>query len=437
MNHKPYLYRVLHRCTPYLYHVHSEVRKRHMPGELSLLPVIESAYNPFASSPAGASGLWQLMPRTAWGYGVKHSRWYDGRRDVLNSTRAALTYLAYLHRFFNGNWLHAVGAYDVGEGNLLYAIRRNAREGYGTEFWDLRLPMETRTYVPRLIAVACIIENPRYYGITLPHIRNRPYFQTVEVHRPIDLPHAARLAGISIAEMRQLNPAIARYATDPEGPHSLLVPKTHAALFQHRLAQLPKTQFAAAPATSPEVSTVIATAWHYHRVVHGESLAKIARRYRTSSTLLRQANHMANNKLAIGKLLRIPHWHKTPNEQEKAGSTSLASLSAPSKPARIPETRERTQPALSRTVYQNGSQNRSQPVSIAAGPSRTHTVKSGDTLYSLAQKYHVDPKALKTLNGLKSDRLALKQTLKLPEEKNKKPHRYAARGAGRSKMVTG
>src|SRR5579862_1406636 len=154
MNNQDFLLRSASRSAPYLYYIFQQVKKRHLPAELVLLPIVESGYNPFNVSNVGAAGIWQLMPDTATGLGVKQDWWYDGRRDVIASTRAALNYLAYLQSFFEGNWLYAIAAYNTGEGNVLSAIKRNIREGMDTDFWSLPLAQETKDYVPSLLALA-------------------------------------------------------------------------------------------------------------------------------------------------------------------------------------------------------------------------------------------------------------------------------------------
>ncbi len=206
MHNQGYLNRTTLRAAPYMYYIYQQVKERHLPAELVLLPVLESAYNPFASSNRGAAGLWQLERGTASAFGVKQDWWYDGRRDVLASTNAALDYLTYLQNFFGSNWYLALAAYDSGEGTVQEAMRRNIRSGYNTDFWSLSLPMETQSYVPRLLALAAIIENPQKYSIYLPSISDAPYLGQVDIGGQIDLNKAASLAGISLSELIQLNP---------------------------------------------------------------------------------------------------------------------------------------------------------------------------------------------------------------------------------------
>jgi membrane-bound lytic murein transglycosylase D len=240
--HQDFLQRSASRAAPYLYYILQQARKRHLPIELVLLPIIESAYNPYAYSSAGASGIWQMMPGTAAGYGIKRDTWYDGRRDVLASTKAALSYLSYLGNFFDNNWLLAMAAYDTGIGNVSYAINRNIRDGYNTDFWSLRLAQETRIYVPRLLALAAIIANPDKYAVYFPPVRNAPYLAQLDIGAQIDLKHAASLAGMTYKQLMQLNSGFNRTATDPNGKHKLVLPIENVAQFSENLAQSPLYQ---------------------------------------------------------------------------------------------------------------------------------------------------------------------------------------------------
>ncbi|MGU7776225.1 transglycosylase SLT domain-containing protein [Burkholderia sp. MR1-5-21] len=229
-----YVQRMTERSQKYLYHIVEELEARHMPTELALLPFIESAYNPQALSVAKAAGMWQFMPGTGRTYNLKRNMWQDERRDVLASTSAALDYLSRLHDMF-GDWYLALAAYNWGEGNVQRAIARNQAAGLPTDYLSLRMPNETRNYVPKLQAVKNIIANPQQFGLTLPDIPNHPYFVTVTTSRDIDVTVAAKLANLPLDEFKSLNPSFAKPvilgATEPQ----ILLPFDNAAAFEKSL----------------------------------------------------------------------------------------------------------------------------------------------------------------------------------------------------------
>jgi membrane-bound lytic murein transglycosylase D len=229
-----YVQRMTERSQKYLYHIVEELEARHMPTELALLPFIESAYNPQALSVAKAAGMWQFVPGTGRTYNLKQNMWQDERRDVLASTSAALDYLSRLHDMF-GDWYLALAAYNWGEGNVQRAIARNEAAGLPTDYQSLRMPMETRNYVPKLQAVKNIVTNPQVYGLTLPSIPNHPYFVTVTTSHDIDVDTAAKLANMTPDEFRSLNPSFKKPvilgATQPQ----ILLPFDNASAFERNL----------------------------------------------------------------------------------------------------------------------------------------------------------------------------------------------------------
>ncbi|WMY09240.1 transglycosylase SLT domain-containing protein [Paraburkholderia phenoliruptrix] len=229
-----YVQRMTERSQKYLYHIVEELEARHMPTELALLPFIESAYSPQALSVAKAAGMWQFMPGTGRTYNLKQNMWQDERRDVLASTSAALDYLSRLHDMF-GDWQLALAAYNWGEGNVQRAIARNEAAGLPTDYLSLRMPNETRNYVPKLQAVKNIVMNPQMYGLTLPSIPNHPYFVTVTTSHDIDVDMAAKLANMSLDEFRSLNPSFRKPvilgATQPQ----ILLPFDNASAFERNL----------------------------------------------------------------------------------------------------------------------------------------------------------------------------------------------------------
>lgn len=228
----------LTRAEPYLYFVLEEIEKRQMPTEIALLPLIESAYQPLAQSDHGAAGMWQFIPSTGRNFGLKQTFWYDGRRDVIASTNAALDYLQKLNIDFEGDWLLALAAYNAGEGAVQRAVKKNLRARKSTDFWSLDLPKETKAYIPRLLGITALVAAPDEFNVTLNPIPNAPYVASVDLDSPINLTLAAKMADISQKEMRQLNPGFLRGATAPHGPHQLLLPVDKVAAFAAKLAAL-------------------------------------------------------------------------------------------------------------------------------------------------------------------------------------------------------
>jgi membrane-bound lytic murein transglycosylase D len=348
-----YLERVFKRGDLYLFHIANELEARGMPAELALLPVVESAFDPFAYSHGRASGLWQIIPGTGKRLGLAQNWWYDGRRDVLESTRAALDYLEQLHAQFNGDWLLAVAGYNSGEGNVARALKKAAAAGKAQDFWGIKsyLPAETRTYVPRLLAIAAVVGDPAAYGVTLPELQNQARFAVVETGGQIDMALAARLAGIETDALYALNPGVNRWATDPEGPHRLLLPLEQAPLFATSLAALGDREL---------------VQWTRHRVRSGETIGGIAERYQTTVAVLRELNELRGNTVRAGDYLMIPH-----------ATESLATY---------------TQSADSRAARQQSTPRN--------GERREHVVQTGETLWSISRTYDVDVRSLASWNSM-------------------------------------
>ncbi|RSF39846.1 lytic transglycosylase [Acinetobacter baumannii] len=223
ISRQPYLDRLSARASRYLYHTVKEAERRGLPTELALLPVIESSYDPAATSSAAAAGLWQFIPSTGRIYGLQQTGMYDGRRDVVESTRAAYEFLGSLYNQF-GSWELALAAYNAGPGRIQQAINRNQAAGLPTDYWSLKLPQETMNYVPRFLAVAQIIKNPRAYGVSLPPIANRPHFREVTLSAPLSLNEIASVTGLSSAELYALNPGYRGETVDPASPMRILIP---------------------------------------------------------------------------------------------------------------------------------------------------------------------------------------------------------------------
>jgi membrane-bound lytic murein transglycosylase D len=260
----------------YLYHVVQEVERRNMPTELALLPMIESAYNPYAYSRSHASGMWQFIRSTGKSYGLKQTFWYDGRRDAIAATNAALDYLQDLHKMF-GSWDLALAAYNLGENGLNRAIKRNRARKQPITYDKLRMPRETRNYFPKLQAVKNIISDPARFGLTLADIPNRPYFDVVTTDRHIDVKVAAKLAEISIEEFRILNPAHNKPVIRTDGTETILLPVANVATFKKNLIVY----------EAPLVT------WQIYKVKGNESLSRIAKKYGVSVAYLKRINGMS------------------------------------------------------------------------------------------------------------------------------------------------
>jgi membrane-bound lytic murein transglycosylase D len=259
LNHPSYIDRVQTRAEPFLYSIVKQLEKHQLPGELALLPVIESAFQPHAVSTARAAGIWQFIPSTGRHYGLKQSHSYDGRRDIYASTRAAIKYLKKLHNDFNGDWLLAIAAYNCGEGAVSRAVQRNLARGLPTDFWSLDLPQETRSYVPRLLAVSKLFYDADQYGVDLHPIPNLPLYKTVKLNTQMDLALAADAADMTLDQLFELNPGFKRQQVDLEGSYRLFIPaRKKTRDFKAELARLAgeegysvKTDAPAEPAPAP------------------------------------------------------------------------------------------------------------------------------------------------------------------------------------------
>jgi len=334
VDHPAYLERAIQRSRYYLFHIVDEVAKRGMPMEVALLPMIESAYNPMAQSPQKASGIWQFIPSTGRVFGLDQNAWFDGRRDIVESTRAALDYLQALHQMF-GDWELALAAYNCGEG----CVQRAQDRSRSADYARLHLPKETRNYVPRLIAVRNIIRDPEKYGIKLASVPDESYFMRVTLAKPMEARKAAELAEISVDDFLALNPAFQRKVIYTENHDEMLLPADHVETFQFNLHRQGLDR--------AYLQTYVAK--------KGENASIIASRFGVSLDWLKEHNPL---KLWRGKVIH-PQRLLVPGTAIKALSSN-AGTTAPTK--------------------------------------RTHIVNQGDTLVRVAQLYNVKVDDLRRLN---------------------------------------
>jgi membrane-bound lytic murein transglycosylase D len=349
--HPKYIKRVVDRARPYLHLMVKEAELREFPAEIVLLPIVESAFQPFAYSHGRAAGLWQFIPGTGRRFGLKMSWWYDGRRDVAESTRAAYDYFDYLTRLFDDNWMHALASYNSGEGTVRRAIKKNRKKGKKTDYWSLDLPRETEGYVPKLLAIAAIIDEPHKYGIELDPVENKPFLTTVDVGSQIDMDLAAELAELSLEEIYLYNPAFNRWATDPKGPHKLLVPIEKAEVFTKNLAHYPENE---------------RIKWKRYRVKSGEVLGTIAEKHHTSVSLIKQVNRIRGNTIRVGQKLIIPVARKKLYRYSMSSSQRLS---------KIKNTKR-------------------------SGERIDYLVAEGDTLWGISQQFKVSVAQIASWNGM-------------------------------------
>jgi membrane-bound lytic murein transglycosylase D len=364
-NRPDYVARMLDRSKRYMFYIVEEVEKRGMPTEIALLPMIESAFNPKAYSRSHAAGIWQFIPSTGRHFGLSQNWWVDNRRDVIAATGAALDYLQKLHNMF-GSWELALAAYNWGEGSVSRAIAKNMKRGEPTDYLSLRMPNETRQYVPRLLAIKNLIATPGEFGIDLGVVPNQPYFAQITLTQHIDVALAAKLSDTTLDEFTSLNPHYNRPVIQAKQPVTLLLPVDKAEVFASNLENYDK----------PLVS------WQPYHAKRGEKLDAIASRHGISSARLKEANsiNLKRGRLASNQVLLVPGQRGA--KLETAAFTGIKTESQ---------------------MLANG---------------RVYSVRKGDTLLSIAKRHGVKAEQIKAWSNLKSNRLALNQKLNVgPVEK--------------------
>jgi membrane-bound lytic murein transglycosylase D len=354
-----YVERMIERSEKYLFYVVGEVEKRNMPMEIALLPMIESAYNPISTSRKKAAGMWQFIPATGRVYGLEQNWWLDNRRNVVKSTNAALNYLEKLHKEF-GTWELALASYNAGEGRIRRAIKRNRRNKKSTGYYSLRLPKETKNYVPKLFAMKNIISNPRKYGLNLPKIKNQPYFEYVEINKNIDTQLVTRLAEISIEEFQLLNPQHKRPVINVKNaPQKINLPCQNIHIFNYNFHNYDK------PLSN----------WNAYKPKKKESVAQVAKKFGIDRKILIQVNRLERRKsFRRNNIILIPN---------KDAITTYF-------PTNVNE------------LYNYSS-------------ITTHKVSSGETLSHISDKYNISVRDIKEFNELRSDRIIIGDTLDIPK----------------------
>ncbi len=347
-----YVARMMGRASRYLYYITSEVERRGMPSEIALLPMIESGFNPGARSTSHATGIWQFMPTTGKNFGLQQNWWYDGRRDIVGATNSALDYLEKLHDMF-GDWQLALAAYNWGEGAVQRAQEKNRKQGLPVDYASLKLPDETRNYVPKLLAIKNIVDHPSSFGLTLSHIPNKPYFAEVPTRKHIDIELAAQLADISTEEFIALNPAHNRPVILHDNSNFILLPVDKVATFQTNLANYDK----------PLVS------WQAYHAKKGERLDHLAPRFGLSVERLRSVNGLsAYARMRSNETLLVP-LNGEPTENEGGFEAFNMHL---------------------HPVSRTNDDETDTP---------KYTVREGDTLDKLARRYHVSITTLRNWNA--------------------------------------
>lgn len=408
---------VARRAQPYLRYILDRIESRDLPAELLLIPVVESAFRPFAYSHARAGGLWQFKPLTGQRFGLEQNWWYDGRRDVLASTDAALDYLEYLHEFFDGDWMLAIAAYNGGEGTVQRAVRVNAAEGQPTDYWHLDLPPQTEKYVPRILALRTIFAEPAEHGIALPEMPEEESLTIVELDDQVDLALAAEMAEMPLKALHRYNSGYNRWATPPDGPYRLAVPQRQADVLRAALESRGDRGM---------------VRWRRHAVESGDTLGAIADRYGTTVDMLRDANELNGSTIRAGQHLLVPmpsrdgedYTLSLDNRRQRTQSSGPSGRERIDYRVRAGDTFWEIARSHEVDVRQLAAWNDMAPgdsihpgqnlaIWVEAseagrgGPDEnlqqvTYTVREGDSLYGIARRFNLDVTAIRRWNGLQA-----------------------------------
>lgn len=365
--HPKHIKDVSKRANPYLHFILQEVKKRDMPYEIALLPFIESAFHPFAKSYISATGLWQFMPSTGHMFGLYRDWWYEGRQDIYTSTHAALNYLQKLYKQNNNDWLLALASYNGGYGNVLKAKKKFLKKHPSRKptYWSIRkyLPVETQNYVPQFLAISHLLENQKQYGLNFYPITNKPFFSELTLTQQLDINKLAQKTKVDLKTLKKLNPGFLRLATPPTGDYKLLLPVKTASEFKEKIAKQPD---------------LFKVNWARHTIKSGESLSVIAEKYRTTSREIKKLNQLKSNRIRTGKNLLIPVSNETAKE------------------------------LIKQSVNKDYKGNK-----------HFHTVKKGDSLWKIAKYYNVSSRKLCEWN-----RISIKDPLRKGQKLEIRSNKY-------------
>lgn len=412
--HPEHVNKILDNSALYMHFVLEKIEERGLPGELALMPFVESNFDPFAYSAAGATGIWQIMPGTASGYGVPINWWYDGRRDIVVATKTSLDYLTYLHNFFDHNWLHAIAAYDSGEGTVRSAIRKQLKKKVA-DFWSLDLPIETKSYVPKLLALKEIISNADRYGVKLPVVPNSSSFSVFTLPKQVDLTKVASSAKINMSLLRKLNPAYRRAFTSPNEKAQILIPFDKSEEFKRHLNYL-----------------ATGALWQRYVVASGDSLSTIAAKFKTTVANIKKINKLRSNDIKINQVLLLP----INNYKDVSGSNYVADsvinedkLPGPKQVVHkilqgdtVSKIAKKYNVKIGEIEFWNGIHARNtltpgEEITIWRSPapkrSTEYKVKSGDSLGLIAKKYNTTVPSIKKKNNLSGTIIKIGQVIKI------------------------
>ena len=419
-----YMARIFKRAQPWIRHIADELERRDMPGELALLPIVESAYDPFAYSSGRALGTWQFIADTGRRYGLNQNWWYDGRRDVWASTDAALRYLSDMAAMFDGDYLLALAGYNSGENRVARQVKRNRSAGKPADFWNLKLPRETRGYVPKLLGLTCLFKYPERYAFTYPDTPDHPVIAAVDIGQQADLVLVSQMAGVPIDQLFTLNPGYNRWATSPDGPFRVVLPLDGAELLQ---------------ASLEEIDASVLMRWDQVVVQNGDTLSELSARHHVPISVLRSSNDLEGDTIHPGQKLRLPRDDQLLVDPLYAqAAMQLQNLQSGLIAADRVTHRVRRGETLSviarryRVSVQDLQRwnNISDPRTLRAGATLTvfhspaapqpaaggtvqYVVQRGDSLWSIARKYKVKVNDLKSWNGLGGSTIRPGQSIRI------------------------